>query len=734
MDRTIRVLLKVLLRLLFGYKVYGKEHLKAEGPAILVPNHVSWLDWLFLVVILEEDWLFVTSSITARTSWLHKKVMVNKRTMPIDPASPYAVKHVAEVLSKKGRVVIFAEGRLSLTGELMKTLPGVSFLIQKTEAKIILGYLRGARYLKWVKHKGHTRLFPRVTLHLDVPLKREKFKPEVEARTFTTEASGPQQQSHEKRAQVTSWLRHEMLEHQLKVNLEHGPQTLPEAVRSMYGLLKKKVVWKDFKHNQLTYKRLVLGSKLLGDVFKKRLTASEEGRIGFLLPSVNSALVTLQALWSIGKVPTLLNFSAGIRTILDCAKLAKLRQIVTSRSFVKQINFDIEKIKESGVEVLYLEDIASEIPTWKKVLYSICPPRSVPPKQTHESTAVILFTSGSEGTPKAVELSHRNLIANCEQAVSFVNLADSEKIFNALPIFHGFGLMLGVVVPLVRGIYCFNYPSPLHFRVIPTLIYDSACTIFPTTNTFLNGYAHHAHSCDFESLRVTIAGAEKLQPSTVRTYAEKFSTLIWEGYGVTECSPVISVNTAFENRRGSVGRLIPGMQARLEPVPGVSEGGRLLVKGPNVMTGYLNQDANEAFQALGGWYDTGDIAMIDEDGFISILGRVKRFAKISGEMVSLTLVEDLLREKLSEFGEELELAVSAVHCQERGEALVLVTNEEQLKEDRIRQIIREEGVSNLCAPRSIFYMNELPRLGTGKIDYVGLRHVLEKNRENGAET
>ncbi|NCC59898.1 MAG: AMP-dependent synthetase [Verrucomicrobiae bacterium] len=729
MDWIARVLFRLLLRLLYGYKVYGEEHLNVKGPVILVPNHVSWLDWLFLLVVLEKDWLFVTSTITARTSWFHKKVMINKRTIPIDPGSPYAVKHLAEILSKKGRVVIFAEGRLSLTGELMKTLPGVSFLIKKTEAKIILGYLRGARYLKWVKHKGSTQLFPRVSLHLALPLNRQVFKPNVETAPVSGhDAASHAEHSHEQRAQVTSWLRDEMLEHQLKVNLEYGPQTMPEAVRSMYGLLKKKVIWSDFKHNHLTYKRLVLGAKLLGDVLKKRLVTSEQGRVGFMMPGVNGTVVTMLSLWSLGKVPTLLNFSAGIKTTCDCVKLAKLKQIITSRGFVKQINFDVDKMKEIGVELLYLEDIGSEIPLWKKLLYSIhctCP---VHRRVTHESTAVILFTSGSEGTPKGVELSHRNLIANCEQAVPFVNLSDSEKIFNALPIFHGFGLILGVVIPMLRGIYCLNYPSPLHFRVIPSLIYDSACTVFATTNTFLNGYAHYAHACDFESLKITIAGAEKLQPSTVKTYIEKFSTLVGEGYGVTECSPVISVNTTFDGKPGSVGRLLPGMQARLEQVPGITEGGRLLVKGPNVMTGYLNQEVNEAFQALGGWYDTGDIAKIDEHGFITILGRVKRFAKISGEMISLTSVEDILRENLKEFGEKLELAVCAVHCQERGESLVVVTNEPRLKEERVRQIVRESGLSNLCAPRNIFQMNELPRLGSGKVDYMNLREVLEKSR------
>lgn len=726
MGLLFRFLLRIVLRILYGYRAYGSEHLKTSGPVILVPNHVSWLDWLFVLAILEDDWMFVTSSITARTSWIHKKVMCNSRTIPIDPGSPYAVKHLAEILSKKGRLVIFAEGRLSETGELMKTMPGVSFLVQKTGAKVLIGYLRGVRYLKWVRHHGYTRFFPRVTFHVDVPhTTTSGFRKEVIPGT----EYDPAERVATVRSQITSWLRDEMLKHQVSVNLNYGPQTIPAVVKAMYPLLKWKKVWQDFSYGQISYRKLVLGANLLGEALKKHLVTSEGNRVGFVLPGVNAAPVTLLALWCLGKTPTILNFSSGIKTVCDCAKLARIKQIVTARSFVKQTHFDVEALDKVGVKMVYLEDIKVDISLWSKVSQVICCRCRVPKDITAETTAAILFTSGSEGSPKGVELSHRNLIANVEQAVPFANVADDEHIFNALPIFHGFGLLLGIMVPMVRGIFCFNYPSPLHYRVIPSLIYDRSSTVFCATNTFLNGYMHYAQPADFGSLKLLIVGGEKLQLSTMKACAEKFSTLVVEGYGVTECSPVIGVNTKFDNKPGSIGRPLPGIQTRLEPVPGIKEGGRLLVKGPNIMSGYLNADANEAFQALGGWYDTGDIATIDAQGFITLLGRVKRFAKVSGEMISLTAVEDVIKETVKEFGEEFQVAVSAVSCEERGETLVLVTNEAKLTDARVREVVRASGLSNLCIPRSVVVVDSLPRLGSGKVDYIGLRAMLEKKEK-----
>ncbi len=306
-----------------------------------------------------------------------------------------------------------------------------------------------------------------------------------------------------------------------------------------------------------------------------------------------------------------------------------------------------------------------------------------------------------------------------------LDLTDRDRFFNALPLFHSFGLMAGLIAPLVRGIHCFLYPSPLHYRIVPTLVYDVNCTVMFGTPTFLNGYARKAHPYDFRSVRLLIAGAEKLQQATFDLYARKFGLRILEGYGATECSPVVCLNSALEPRFGSVGRFMPGMEWRLEKLDGVPEGGRLFVRGPNVMRGYLNPEANAKFQALGGWYDTGDIVDVDADGYAHILGRLKRFAKISGEMVSLTAVEDALAGAFPQYGLRCQVAVVAVPDEDKGEKLIAATNEAKLTSEELRAAIKAKGLSNLCVPREIRVVREIPKLGTGKVNHRELAVLLQ---------
>jgi acyl-[acyl-carrier-protein]-phospholipid O-acyltransferase/long-chain-fatty-acid--[acyl-carrier-protein] ligase len=300
---------------------------------------------------------------------------------------------------------------------------------------------------------------------------------------------------------------------------------------------------------------------------------------------------------------------------------------------------------------------------------------------------------------------------------------DCDRVFNALPLFHSFGLM-GLLLPLVRGMYVFLYPSPLHYRVIPTMLYDLDCTIFFGTNTFLNGYARKAHPYDFRTLRMLIAGAEKLQETTANAWARQFGARVLEGYGATECSPVVTINTWLNPRYGSAGRFLPGIDYKFEPVEGVAEGARLWVRGPNIMRGYLNPEPNAKFQAQGGWYDTGDIARVDEDGFLFILGRLKRFAKVSGEMVSLTAAEEALAGAFPQYGLRFQIAVLSRPDADRGETLVAVSNEPKLQLEEIRAAIKAKGLSNLYTPREVKCVREIPKLGTGKVNHRELQKIV----------
>ena len=332
--------------------------------------------------------------------------------------------------------------------------------------------------------------------------------------------------------------------------------------------------------------------------------------------------------------------------------------------------------------------------------------------------AVVLFTSGTEGTPKGVVLSHRNILSNVAQAEARIDFGREDRLFMALPAFHSFGFMGGVVLPLVSGVPTYLYPSPLHYRTVPELVYGICATYMFGTDTFLAGYARMAHPYDFRSLRYIVAGAEPIKETTRRTYLEKFGLRILEGYGVTETSPVLAMNTPMFNKFGTVGRLFPGMQARLEKVEGVDEGGRLFVKGPNVMLGYLRADKPGVLEPPpDGWYDTGDIVTIDDQGYIAIKGRAKRFAKIGGEMISLAAVEALAGElwpnNLS--------AVAAVPDARKGERLILVTDKKAATRADFQAFARAKHAAELMFPSEVVVVDKLPLLGSGKPDLQALQ-------------
>jgi len=708
----MRTFLTLLLRVLFGFRAYEVDALRTPGPVLLVPNHVSWLDWLFLLACLEDDWRFVTSSVTAQTSWVHRLLMINRRTFPIDTGSPYAVKHMAEHLQAGGRLVLFAEGRLSKTGTMMKLFDGTGFLLFKTQARVITAYLRGANRLRWVRHSGWTRWFPKVTAHFSAAL-----TPPVLHDISTSQA----------RTRLTAWLRDQMIEQQFGVDMRHGPADVLSAVTRMARQRPREIVLEDAMRQELTYRKLMAGTELLGVALCTRLDAGAPGRrVGVLLPNINATPVLILSLWRQGYVPAVLNFSTGMPVMLACAKLAGFRQVVTSRLFLERAKLSPAPFFDAGIEVLYLEDLRQGVGAAAKaraVLRETWWPAGVPARDPNE-TAVILFTSGSEGVPKGVDLSHRNLMANIRQMLAITDIQDSDRMFNCLPLFHSFGLTVGMLLPLVRGLYCFIYPSPLHYRIVPAALYDRDCTIFLSTNTFLAGYARKAHPYDFRSMRYLFAAAEKLQEATATLWAQRFGVRILEGYGATECSPCVSVNTPLTPRHGSVGRIMPGMEYRLEPVEGVDEGGRLLVRGPNVMRGYLNVEADAKFKSLDGWYDTGDIVSVDPDGYFHIRGRLKRFAKVSGEMVSLTAVEEALAGAFPHYGLRCQIAVITRPDADKGEVLIAVTNEPRMTLEEIRGAIRGKGLTNLCVPRDIRHLREIPKLGTGKINHRELQKLV----------
>ncbi len=499
------------------------------------------------------------------------------------------------------------------------------------------------------------------------------------------------------------------------------------AASKTYG--SKKPILEDQERTPLTYLDLIRGSFALG----RKISAftSKGERVGVMLPSSSGGVVTFFALHAFGRVPTMLNFTAGIRNLKAACELAGIRTVLTSHRFVEQGKLhDLIDALETMTNVVYLEDVRATVGLADKLFAAAAGalPKQFRTPLSPREPGVILFTSGSFGAPRGVVLSQANLVANCRQIAQHIAL-DTDWVFsNPLPIFHVFGLTGGALLPILSGLKAFQYPSPLHVKQIPPLVKDTKANVLFATDTFINQYARSAEKDELSGLTFVVCGAEKVRDETHNLIHEKFGPIpLLEGYGATECSPVIAVNTPEDNRRGTVGGLLPGMETRLEPVEGIPGGGKLLVRGPNVMSGYLRPDGGVE-PPNDGWHDTGDVVSITDDGWVKILGRVKRFAKVGGEMVSLTAAEDLA----AAVWPDCRHAVVALPDPKKGERLILVTDRRDADAAPLLAHAQQIGAPELAVPRKIIRVPEIPVLGTGKTDYVALQRIVDAEIKRAA--
>lgn len=485
--------------------------------------------------------------------------------------------------------------------------------------------------------------------------------------------------------------------------------------------------WEDQKPAAYSYADLLKMTLALGRLAGKVSVPGEH--VGVLMPNMAASVGLLIGLSAFGRVPCMLNYTAGSEAMLNACQTAKVVTVLTSRVFLAKAGLVEQVAAMPGLRFVYLEDLRKQFNLIDKAWlmgFAFWLPMMAVPKGDPEAPAVVMFTSGSEGKPKAVVLSHRALLANVAQAMQVFHFGPSDTLFNALPIFHSFGLTAGTLIPLVSGARLVMYTSPLHFKVIPELVREKRCTVMFGTSTFLHHYARHAGADDFRSMKIVVAGAEKLADSVRNTWRERFGVEILEGYGVTETAPVLAVNLPGRNRPGSVGRLMPGIEARLLPVAGIEDGAELHVRGPNLMSGYYRHDAPGVLEppssaAGAGWHNTGDVAALDADGFVSIKGRLKRFAKVAGEMVSLEVVEANARAASSEATH----AATCVSDPARGELIVLFTTDPALTRDHLAAAARTSGSPEIALPKRIVVVENLPLLGTGKIDYIRLKALAE---------
>ncbi len=700
----------VLLRLVYRVELRGAEHLPTGArPAIVTPNHVSWLDATLLFSVMDRP-LYAIDAGVARL-WFVRPFLRVVDAVAVEAAHPLSMRRMIERVRTGRPAVIFPEGRIASTGGLTRVQDGAAMAAERAGALIVPARIEGLEatvFSRLTRAQVRRRLFPRVRLTI------------LPGRTLAVRAGLAGRRRREAAARALQ----DLMAETVFATTDTG-MTLFEAVTQAgrrHGM--GRIAVTDPVRGSLSYRKLLAGAAVLGA--RLRPHAGAGGRIGLMLPTANAAAACLLGCASAGIVPVMLNPRGGLSALRAAIAATGFTTLVTSRALVAKARIEPVLAALAGeVAILYLEDLGVRWPERLRGLLRRGRPLS--PGTDPDQAAVVMMTSGTSGLPKGVVLSHRNILANIAQVAAVIDFGPADRILNVLPVFHAFGLTAGTVLPLVHGVPVFLYPSPLDYRSIPAVASAWRPTAMFGTNSFLSGYARTAHPSDFASLRLLVAGAEPVTGWTRRIWNERFGLRVLEGYGLTEAAPVLALNTPLSNRDGTVGRLLPGLCTRLAPVEGMDpEGGRtgrLLVSGPNVMLGYLRADAPGVLQPPpDGWHDSGDIVQVSAaDGHVSIRGRAARFAKIAGEMVSLALLERVAGEL---WPDAVAVAV-AVADPRKGERIVLLTDRADATRSAFLAQARLQHLPEVALPSELRVAAALPLLGSGKPDVMEATRLVQ---------
>lgn len=675
-----------------------------KAPVIYVITHQSRLEPALMLSLLPDDTLHILDEVSARSPWLEPWRELG-RTIAFNAEHVFVSRRLVRVLKGNGRLAVYMPAAVEPDVKSFRLYRAVARIAMQADARIVPIFVGGARHLPQSlapADKAPRRWFPRLSISVLEPMTITELMAPAGGPS-TTASNALFDRVAEARLAATD----------LSRGLFYAIRDAADRVGPSHPIVE------DAIGGAMSYKRLLTGARVLGRRFEEKTAPGEA--VGVLLPNANGVALSLIGLWSAGRTAAIVNYTAGPANVTAAIRTAVILTVISSRAFIEKAGLSdvVEAVEKGGAKFIWLEDIAKSATMPEKLAASLLW-RLPLQKQDGARPAVILFTSGSEGTPKAVVLSHRNLLVNAMQAEARIDISPADKLLNVLPVFHSFGLTGGTILPLVTGVKLFLYPSPLHYKLIPEIAARIRPTVLFGTDTFLANYARTAKDGDFSSLRFIVAGAEPVKAETRRAYRERFHAEIVEGFGLTEAAPVVAVNTAIHGRDGTVGRLLPGMRMRLEPVEGIAEGGRLWLSGPNLMMGTMSAERPGELQPLAeGWHDTGDIVSVDREGFITIRGRAKRFAKIAGEMVSLGAVEMLVQ---SLWPEEHH-AVVAVPDKKRGERIVLVTTAGNADAEALRRFGKQAGAAELMVPHDIVKVAEIPVLGSGKTDYTTARRL-----------
>ena len=701
----LRALLRFTLGLLFRVRVTGHSGQLTHGRPLVVANHDSLLDALLIALFLPGSPLIVLPRALAE----HRiGALVRRLAECVEPGDAgYAIKGLVRAVRAGRPVVMFPQDRVTTTGSTMKIYGAAGVVAVRADADVIPLRIQGTLHTRWgaTSDRWPRRWFPRVTMVIQ-PATRFS-KPAAGAAGSRRQRINDELQGIMQRSMADAEPRRTLFDALLDAVDMHGRRTR---------------IIEDVRRQVQTYGDLLKGSLALG-----RLTAkfTEPGeRVGVLLPNIGATVCLVFGLTARGRVAAILNYSSGVEALRGACAAATLRTVITSRSFIEAARLEPLLAGFEGCRIVYLEDLRETLTLSDKlwILRALLRPRSALPAQDPAATAAVLFTSGSEARPKGVAISHDGMLAAMVQLRAVIDFGPDDKFLNALPMYHIFGLVVGTLMPLLTGTRLFLYTNPLHYKVIPEYAYTRDCTYIFGTSTFLGNYARQAHPYDFYRMRFVISGGEKLHPEVAQLWFTKFGLRVHEGYGATECGPAMAFNAQLGFRAGTVGRFLPGIEYRIVPVPGIEQGGVLHVRGPNLMQGYFFHESPGVMQAprseVGvGWYNTGDVVSVDEDGFVTVHGRIKRFAKIAGEMVSLERVEYIAYHASPGFKH-----AAVVEMTRSGESTVLLTTDPVLDRVALLHAARRINAQDLAVARRVLRVDTLPLLGSGKIDYVTLQN------------
>ncbi|MGE4111341.1 MAG: AMP-binding protein [Burkholderiales bacterium] len=703
----LRVLIRSVLVFFFRVRLTGHTGQLTRGRTLVVANHDSLLDALLVAVFVPGAPLIVLPRVVSE-HWLGGLVRRMANCVDLGSGSGYSIKQLVRALRQGGTVVVFPQERLSTAGCTMKVYGSAAVVAARAGADVVPLRIEGTLYTRWTMtgSRWPRRRFQQVSLEVQ-PLLR-----------FPDRSSAGE---HRHRQMADDLLR---IMQQSMANA--APRralfdALVDAVE-LYG--RRTRIIEDVRRQINSYGDLLKGSLALGRL-TARFTAPGEC-VGVLMPNLGVTACLVFGLASRGRVSAMLNYSGGAEALRGACAAASVKTVITSRSFIEAARLEHLLAGAAECRIVYLEDLRETLTLADKLWLAgaLLRPRGALPPQDPAATAVVLFTSGSEARPKGVALSHQGVLAGMAQLRAVIDFGPEDKFLNALPMYHIFGLVSCTLMPLLHGTRLFLYTNPLHYKVIPEYAYTRDCTYIFGTSTFLGNYARQAHPYDFHRARFVIAGGEKLNPEVAQLWFSKFGLRVYEGYGATECGPAMSLNTPLAFRAGTVGRLLPGIESRIVPVPGIEQGGVLHVRGPNLMQGYLFHDRPGMLQTprseVGdGWYNTGDVVVLDDDGFLTIQGRVKRFAKIAGEMVSLERVEYIAFQASPGYKH-----AALVEMTRAGESTVLMTTDPALDRAALLYAARAINAHELAVARRVVKVDTLPLLGSGKIDYVTLKQMV----------